>query len=679
MTARSAKLIRQRKIKMSSDKINVLLAAFNGESYIAQQLDSILAQEDVDIHILISDDGSTDDTRNIIEEYQQKYPEQIKVCDHIKEGKYAPSSVRMPASALNFFWLLARPSDGYVMLSDQDDVWKSDKAKVLLKRMKELEAKSKNGEEQPILIWSDCEVVDEDLGEISPSLIKYQHIDPKRKSLSEILIENPVTGGSVMMNQALAGYFKELPKTCVMHDWWIALTVSCFGTIDYVPKALYLYRQHIGNVMGSEKTGSLNDVTRRLTRQKEVADNYRNIFAQASAFRHFYGDRLSRSEEQTIRAFLALPNQSPAERTRNIRLNGFNKSSKTQTAALAFTIPKYTNKKNTNKKSRNNTDRTGTEQAETEHVETKQAEAVRPGKSTAITRVWCVILNYNDADSTIRLVNDIIDYGCLKGVIVVDNDSTDDSLERLKWLKGIYEDKLYVLEAGTNAGYGAGNNFGTRYAIRQKNATHVIIANPDVSFSEECVRQMTDTFLEHSEVGVVSVKMDDGKTGGKIRKKGQRPQNAWPLRSFTKELLSMGPISRRVFASAINYPGSYFAGKEEAYVDVVHGSLLMVDAGAFEISGGYDESIFLYQEEAVLGMRMKQAGYRTVLLLNETYEHEDSVSTGKAYEKLSDRQKIRNQSELYYMKTYLNINKLQEAVAKMWFKWILIEDRIAEI
>ena len=113
------------------------------------------------------------------------------------------------------------------------------------------------------------------------------------------------------------------------------------------------------------------------------------------------------------------------------------------------------------------------------------------------------------------------------------------------------------------------------------------------------------------------------------------------------------------------------------YVDAVHGSMLMISAQAFEETGGYDEGIVLYQEEAVLGQRMRASGYRTVLLLNRTYQHQHSVSISKTYTQLLKRQKLRNESAYYYMVHYLHINGIQKLIAKGWFRMILLEDWLA--
>ncbi len=284
-------------------------------------------------------------------------------------------------------------------------------------------------------------------------------------------------------------------------------------------------------------------------------------------------------------------------------------------------------------------------------------------------KVSCVILNYNDADTVRKLAEQIGSYQMFHQIIVVDNASTDDSRQKLEQLeREIFHVQLVCAER--NGGYGAGNNLGIREAAAG-GTTHVLIANPDVSFSEDCVRKMLRVFEHHPDVAAVTASMVDAQFG--------RQRNGWPLRGFAGELLSMGPVSRRLLRAILEYPESRFAGKKAAFVDAVHGSMLMVDAEKFLECGGYDEQIFLYQEEAVLGQRLRTGGYRSVLLLNCSYRHEHSVSIRRTFAGQLERQRLREESVLYYLKQYLYINPVQEAIAKLWFQGIRMEIRAAQL
>ena len=283
-------------------------------------------------------------------------------------------------------------------------------------------------------------------------------------------------------------------------------------------------------------------------------------------------------------------------------------------------------------------------------------------------KINCVILNYNDADTTVGLVREIGGYPALKRIVVVDNASTDDSWEKLEALGREYE-HVDVLLAEKNGGYGAGNNLGVRYAVETNGANHVLIANPDVKFSESCLVALSGVLERHPELAVAAALMEDAAYGN--------AKNGWKLHGFWGELCSMGPICRRLFGKKLQYPESYFEGKKAVYVDAVHGSMLMVDGKKFLEAGGYDEEIFLYQEEAVLASRLRAKGYRSVLVLAQSYRHEHSVSISKSFKGQMERQKLRHESVMHYFKNYLGIGPVKEGIAKLWFGVILLEIRVA--
>lgn len=319
--------------------ITVLVAAYQGEKYLEEQLDSILHQTLEDLQVMISDDGSTDGTWELARQYAARYPGRVHCMRHVREDREITwKTNKLNPAAANFFWLLSRAEGDYIMLSDQDDVWRKDKAERMLLHMKK--AEKTWGADTPILLYSDAQVVDRELNEIAPSFLKYQHINPSRTSLNEILVENPATGGAMMMNAALLPYVANAPRQCMMHDWWIALTASCFGHVTCIWEPLYSYRQHGSNTLGARQTGSLEDLKERLGRSEQVREQYDRMFTQASCFLEKFGSQLTSRQREILRAYLSLPYQNLWGRVKTIRRYHFHKSSRLQTAAQCVTIPR---------------------------------------------------------------------------------------------------------------------------------------------------------------------------------------------------------------------------------------------------------------------------------------------------------------------------------------------------
>ncbi len=345
-------------MSMTDNGITVLMAVYQGRKYLEQQLDSILAQT-IPVQILVSDDGSDDGSRELLEQYRKRYPEQIRLCHRTrKQGQCKDETgekEEIPPAARNFFWLMetaARENrkgnpqtkkvehrHEYIMLSDQDDVWFSHKAEALFAEIRSLEGIYGKG--CPLLVYSDMEVTDADLKPIHASFLAYQHSDPKRTSLAQVLVENPVTGGALMMNEALLKLTAQKPESCCMHDWWIALTAACFGRISCVQQPLYQYRQHGGNTLGAKATGSVEDLKARLSRQRQVKENYRRMWRQGRAFAARHGRRMQPEQKKVLTVFLALPGQRPLMRLSMVRKYGFYKSSAIQTLAMCMTMPPH--------------------------------------------------------------------------------------------------------------------------------------------------------------------------------------------------------------------------------------------------------------------------------------------------------------------------------------------------
>lgn len=280
--------------------------------------------------------------------------------------------------------------------------------------------------------------------------------------------------------------------------------------------------------------------------------------------------------------------------------------------------------------------------------------------------VSCVILNYNDWNTTVSLIKRIKDYKNLDYVIVVDNASTDDSVENLKQ---IADDKVILLQSKENKGYGAGNNIGLRYSKEMLGCKYALIANPDVEFEDETVGELTAGFGKLDNCAVVSCVMRNAE--------GRAQISAWRNYGFIQNLLATEPVCIRLFKRFLHYPKKYYEGKDWCEAEAVPGSLLMVDIDKLLEIGLYDENMFLYEEERTLGLKLKRKGFKTVVLLNQSYIHRHSVSIKKSVKSAAARQRLLHNTKMYYYREYLHINKLQELFAKLWLGFVMLEVRIA--
>ena len=227
-------------------KIYILMATYNGEKYIREQIDSLLSQTYHDWTLIIHDDNSKDATVDIIKDYENKYPYKIKLID---------DEISTGGAKENFTYLLNNIDDNYdyIMFCDQDDIWKKDKIEKTLQKMNEEEFKNIN--KYPIIVFTDLIIVDQKLNVISESMWKYQRVKPTfSQDINRLSTCNVITGCTMMMNKLSIKEYK-LTKKALMHDWLLSLQIlKIGGKIVYIDEGLILYRQHGKNVSGAKKT-----------------------------------------------------------------------------------------------------------------------------------------------------------------------------------------------------------------------------------------------------------------------------------------------------------------------------------------------------------------------------------------------------------------------------------------
>lgn len=255
-------------------------------------------------------------------------------------------------------------------------------------------------------------------------------------------------------------------------------------------------------------------------------------------------------------------------------------------------------------------------------------------------KIACVILNYNDWKMTKKAVEMVCNIHSIENVIVVDNCSTDESFAKLKSLENV---KVHLLRTERNGGYGYGNNFGVEYVANVCGAKYALIINPDVEFDEELVSSLAKV-MELDDCAVASALQ--------LFPNGRIGNSSWDIPTFAQILRSGSPvISKLTGKRAVTK-----AGCGVKRVDCVAGSLLMVDTAAFLNVGGYDENLFLYMEEIVLGERLRASGYKTYIDTEHSYIHRHGATISKFHGIIKRRAMLLRSTE-YYLRQYKHIRQ----------------------
>lgn len=221
--------------------VAILMATYNGEIFLEEQIDSIINQSYTNWKLFILDDLSTDNTLNILMKYAECY----------KKIEILPNTIKRGAKGAFEYLMTQINGFQYYMFADQDDVWLKDKILLTIKRIKQEET---NHPGRPILIHTDLTVVNHDLSILATSFWNYSRIAPcLLQTFYELAVHRLTTGCTIMFNEQARQISLPFSQQALMHDSWVTLAVIAKnGIIQHIDEQTILYRQHAHNTIGAK-------------------------------------------------------------------------------------------------------------------------------------------------------------------------------------------------------------------------------------------------------------------------------------------------------------------------------------------------------------------------------------------------------------------------------------------
>ena len=257
-----------------------------------------------------------------------------------------------------------------------------------------------------------------------------------------------------------------------------------------------------------------------------------------------------------------------------------------------------------------------------------------------------VVINYNDYQNTINFVNTIAAYNVVNKIIIVDNLSTDDSLIHLKKLDN---KKVHVIANPINSGYGEGINIAARYLINNRVDGVLMVCNTDIEIKGELdLMKMMAEFNDRS-VAVVAPIIDELGT----------MRYGFKINTVKEEILMSLPFVYEKNLKKYRFYGSY-----NHYVDCIMGCFFMIRLDVLKNIDYFDSNMFLYYEENVLGIKLKNYGAKSVVCQDVVVKHNHSKTIDKSVNRIN-KYKLLKQSQRYYLKHYLNANCLSLLIFDM--------------
>lgn len=272
------------------------------------------------------------------------------------------------------------------------------------------------------------------------------------------------------------------------------------------------------------------------------------------------------------------------------------------------------------------------------------------------SKVAMIVVNYNDFENTARLIEEVREYNLITWVVVVDNASSDETRDQLKKLT---DEKIIILFSKKNMGYARGNNIGMRYAIEKLDVDTFVIANPDISYSEQTLYKLLEVCNQKEQkIGLVTAQM--------MSCKSNYGYGVWKFPSIEKQIFNNFILLKKIFGDRTRYLPKELQ-EDLCKVDVIAGSFFVCSTATMQEIGFFDENTFLFGEENILAYKLKNAGYTNYLCTNLSFEHEHSASIDKNVKNIRKKFMWLYDSMVYFNKQYLHTNRFQDMLYNISF------------
>lgn len=265
------------------EKIDVLIATYNGEKYLEKQINSILLQTYSNINILIRDDGSKDNTCKILNNLEKK-DNRIKV---IRDNLGNLGFVK------NFEELLKNSNSNYVMFSDQDDVWHSNKIEISYNAIKNLE---KENENIPLLVHTNSQIMNFEKKTKKLFVSKIANNHDFENSFFNFFVQ----GATAIINRKMVNEALPFNEKVYLHDRYFHLIAEFIGKRKFVDLPTVDYRQHLNNEIGTNSIIGAFKKRYFIKKDRELIDYlYRN-----------YQNKLNSKQKEKLLIYFDITNQS---------------------------------------------------------------------------------------------------------------------------------------------------------------------------------------------------------------------------------------------------------------------------------------------------------------------------------------------------------------------------------